>query len=80
MYTGVIWYLQSGMCVKLIKKIHEQVYFECADTQDYVFFCLSSVAAVVPSRLLSLHPQVDQLLKLTHSRLCRKRTRERQQR
>ena len=59
-------YLQSGMSVEFIEKIHEKVYFERADTQHYMFLCLRSVAAVIPSRLLSLHPQVDQLLKLSH--------------
>lgn len=59
-----VGHLQSGVSVEFIEKVHEQVYFECADTQNYMFLRLSSVAAVVPSRLLSLHPQVDQLLKL----------------
>lgn len=58
-------YLQSRMGIELIEKIHEQVYFECADTQHDVFLRLRSVAAVIASGLLSLHPQVDQLLELT---------------
>lgn len=57
------------MGIKLIEKIHEQVYFERADTQHHMLLSLSSVAAVIPSRLLPLHPQVDQLLKLMHSTL-----------
>lgn len=57
------------MCVELIEKVHEQVYFERAHTQYDVFLRLRSVATVIPSRLLSLHPQVDQLLKLTQETL-----------
>lgn len=69
-----LYYLQSGMRIEFIEKIHKQVYFERADTQHYMFLCLCSVAAVIPSRLLSLHPQVDQLLKLTHNKLSETRT------
>ncbi len=39
-----------------------------------MFLCLRSVAAVIPSRLLPLHPQVHQLLKLTHNKLSETRT------
>lgn len=60
------WYLQSGMGVELVEEIHEQVYLQRADAKYDVFLRLRSVAAVVPSRLLSLHPQVHQLLELTH--------------
>lgn len=69
-------YLQSWMSVEFIEKVHEQVYFECADTQHNMFLCLCSVAAVIPPRLLSLHPQVDQLFKLTSSTRCRGHTRK----
>lgn len=56
------------MGVEFIKEIHEQVYFERADTQHYMLLSLRSMAAVVPSRFLSLHPQIDQLLKLTRDK------------
>lgn len=54
------------MGVELIEKIHEQVYLQRADTKYDVFLRLRSVAAVIPSRLLPLHPKVHQLLELTH--------------
>lgn len=61
-----VWYLQSGMGVELIEEIHEQVYLQRADAKYDVLLRLRSVAAVIPSRLLPLHPQVHQLLELTH--------------
>lgn len=39
-----------------------------------MLLCLRSVAAVVPPRLLSFHPQVDQLLKLTNNKLSKPKT------
>lgn len=53
------------MGVEFIEKIHEQIYLQRADTENHVFLRLGPVAAVVPSGLLPLHPQVDQLLELT---------------
>lgn len=60
-------YLQSRMSVEFVEKIHEQIYLQCADAENDVFLRLGSVAAVIASRLLSLHPQVDQLLELTRN-------------
>lgn len=52
------------MSEELVEEIHEEIYLQTADTEHDVFLGLSSVAAVVPPRLLSLHPQESQLLKL----------------
>lgn len=40
-------YLETGMGIELIQEIHEEVNLEGANTQDHMFFCLCSVAAVV---------------------------------
>lgn len=52
------------MGVKLVEEVHEEIDLEGADTKDDVFLCLGTVTAVIPSRFLPLHPQVDELLKL----------------
>lgn len=57
-------YLKSGVSKELIEEIHEEIYLQTADAQHDVFLSLCSVTAVVPPRLLSLHPQESQLLKL----------------
>lgn len=67
MHIYDIMYLQSRMSVELVEEIHEQIYLQCADTENYMLLRLGSVAAVIASRLLSLHPQVDQLLELTRN-------------
>lgn len=51
-------HLQSGVGVELIEEVHQEVYLEGADTQHHMFLRLGPVTAVVPPRLLSLHPQV----------------------
>lgn len=56
------------MGIEFVEKIHEQVYLQCAHTEHHVFLRLRSVAAVIPSGFLSLHPQVHQLLELTHTK------------
>lgn len=64
------------MGVEFVEKIHEQIYLQCADTENDVFLRLGPVAAVISSRLLSLHPQVDQLLELARSNTrCETQTR-----
>lgn len=57
-------HLEPGVGVELIQKVHEQVNLKGADAQDHMPLCLGPVAAVIPPRLLPLHPQVDELLKL----------------
>lgn len=52
------------MGVELIEEIHEEVDLEGADAQHDVLLRLGPVTAVVASRLLPLHPQVDKLLEL----------------
>lgn len=52
------------MSVELVEEVHEQVNLQGADAQHHVLLRLGSVAAVVASQLLALHPQVGQLLKL----------------
>lgn len=52
------------MGVELVEEVHEEVDFEGADTQHNVLLRLGPVTAVVASRLLPLHPQVDELLEL----------------
>lgn len=49
---------------ELIEEVHEEVDLEAADAQHHVFLRLRPVAAVVPARLLPLHPQKGQLLEL----------------
>lgn len=64
-------HLQPGMGVELVEEVHEQVNLQGADTQHHVLLRLGSVAAVVPSQLLALHPQVGQLLELSKPPECR---------
>lgn len=52
------------MSEELIEEVHEEVDLEAADAQHHVFLRLCPVAAVVPPRLLPLHPQKGQLLEL----------------
>ena len=66
-HTHTHTHLQPGVGVELIEEVHQEVYLEGADTQHHMFLRLGAVTAVVPTRLLSLHPQVGQLLKLTNS-------------
>ena len=61
---GAKLYLQPRVRVELIEEVHEEVNLEGADAKDDVLLRLRPVAAVVPARLLALHPQVDELLKL----------------
>lgn len=64
-YLKPIWRdLQPWVSEELIEEVHEEVDLETADTEHHVFLCLRPVAAVVPPRLLSFHPQKGQLLKL----------------
>lgn len=49
---------------ELVEEVHEEVDLEAADAQHHVFLRLCPVAAVVPPRLLPLHPQEGQLLEL----------------
>lgn len=56
------------MSEELVEEIHEEIYLQAADTEHHVFLRLRPVAAVVPSRLLSLHPQESQLLELGRKR------------
>lgn len=57
-------HLQARVGVKLVEKVHEEINLEGADTKDDVFLRLGTVTAVIASRLLPLHPQVDELLEL----------------
>lgn len=57
-------HLQARVGVKLIEEVHEEINLEGADTKDDVFLRLGPVAAVIATRLLPLHPQVDELLEL----------------
>lgn len=57
-------HLQAWVGVKLIEEVHEEINLEGADTKDDMFLRLGTVTAVIASRLLPLHPQVDELLKL----------------
>lgn len=52
------------MRIKLIEEVHEEIDLEGADTEDDVLLRLGTVTAVIASRLLPLHPQVDELLEL----------------
>lgn len=56
------------MSKELVEEVHEEVDLQTADTQHHVFLRLRPVAAVVPSRLLALHPQKGQLLELRSAR------------
>ena len=62
-------HLQPWMRVELVQKVHEQVDLEGAHAQDHMLLRLGPVAAVVAPRLLPLHPQVDEFLKLQVKRV-----------
>ena len=65
-------HLQPWMRVELVQKVHEQVNLEGAHAQDHMLLRLGPVAAVVAPRLLPLHPQVDEFLKLQINRVSAK--------
>lgn len=67
-------YLCVWMSIEFIEEVHEQVDFKGADTEHNMFLCLGTMPAVVSSRLLPLHPQINQFFKLQRER---KRDRER---
>jgi hypothetical protein len=54
--------------IELIQEVHEEVNLERADAQDHVLLRLGPMSAVVASRLLPLHPEVDKLLELQGER------------
>lgn len=61
-------HLQAWVGVELVEEIHEEVDLERADTEHHVLLRLGAVPAVIPPRLLPLHPQVDELLELQRAR------------
>lgn len=57
-------HLQAWVGVELVEEVHEEINLEGADAEHHVFLRLGAVPAVIPARLLPLHPQVDELLEL----------------
>ena len=53
------------MWVELIEEIHDGVCLQRGGADDDVFLRLGAMAAVRPALLLTLHPRVRQLLKLS---------------